>query len=200
MSRAPEAMTQEALRTNMTSHYPIVLEREPNGTVSAYVVGLPRVFAAADSEREAGTAIRKALRAHVTSQIPFGGSGFFCRTSASLSLAASSTFAFLASRVAATSSLLPPLWPWSAAFLTWNAPRGPRCRGWPEANHCNRRQQGRSQRHAAPRNLWAALLRPVRKVFDRLADDLQFSDDGILAHSIGHEDFARMGLHIGGGS
>lgn len=50
----------------MTSHYPIVLEHEPNGTVSAYVVGLPGVFAAADSEREAGTAIRKALRAHVT--------------------------------------------------------------------------------------------------------------------------------------
>jgi len=25
----------------MTSHYPIVLERETNGTVSAYVVGVP---------------------------------------------------------------------------------------------------------------------------------------------------------------
>ena len=31
----------------MTSHYPVVFEHEPNGTVSAYVVGLPGVFAAA---------------------------------------------------------------------------------------------------------------------------------------------------------
>jgi hypothetical protein len=50
----------------MTSHYPMVLKHEPNGTVSAYVVGLPGVFAAADSERKAGVAIRKALRAHLT--------------------------------------------------------------------------------------------------------------------------------------
>ena len=50
----------------MTSHYPIVLEHEPNGTVSAYVVGLPGVFAAADSERAAAAAIRRALRAHLT--------------------------------------------------------------------------------------------------------------------------------------
>jgi predicted RNase H-like HicB family nuclease len=49
----------------MTSHYPVVLEHEENGTVSAYVVGLPGVFAAADSERAAGIAIRSALRAHV---------------------------------------------------------------------------------------------------------------------------------------
>lgn len=49
----------------MTSHYPIVLEHESNGTVSAYVVGLPGVFAAADTERAAGAAIRKALRAHL---------------------------------------------------------------------------------------------------------------------------------------
>ena len=48
-----------------TSHYPIVFEHEPNGTVSAFVVGLPGVFAAADTERAAGTAIRTALRAHV---------------------------------------------------------------------------------------------------------------------------------------
>lgn len=50
----------------MASHYPIVLEHESNGTVSAYVVGLPGVFAAADTERAAGAAIRKALRAHLT--------------------------------------------------------------------------------------------------------------------------------------
>ena len=49
----------------MTSHYPIVLEHESNGTISAYVVGLPGVFAAADTERAAGAAIRKALRAHL---------------------------------------------------------------------------------------------------------------------------------------
>src|SRR5215471_13984382 len=48
----------------MTSHYPIVLERESNGTVSAYVVGVPGVFAAADSEPAAARAIRKALEAH----------------------------------------------------------------------------------------------------------------------------------------
>ena len=50
----------------MTSHYPIVLEHESNGSVSAHVVGLPGVFAAADSERAAGKAIRVALCAHLT--------------------------------------------------------------------------------------------------------------------------------------
>jgi predicted RNase H-like HicB family nuclease len=49
----------------MTNHYPVVLEHEANGTVSAYVVGLPGVFAAADTERAAAAAIRKALRAHL---------------------------------------------------------------------------------------------------------------------------------------
>lgn len=48
----------------MTSHYPIVLEHETNGTVSAYVVGVPGVFAAADSEAAAARAIRSALEAH----------------------------------------------------------------------------------------------------------------------------------------
>jgi predicted RNase H-like HicB family nuclease len=47
------------------SHYPLVLEHEPNGTVSAYVVGLPGVFAAANSERAAAAAIRSALKAHL---------------------------------------------------------------------------------------------------------------------------------------
>ena len=50
----------------MISHYPIVLEHESNGSVSAYVVGLPGVFAAADSERAAAEAIRVALCAHLT--------------------------------------------------------------------------------------------------------------------------------------
>jgi hypothetical protein len=49
----------------MTDHFPIVLEHESNGTVSAYVVGVPGVFAAADSERAAASAIRIALRAHL---------------------------------------------------------------------------------------------------------------------------------------
>jgi len=49
----------------MTKHYPVVLEHEPNGTVSAYVVGLPGVFAAADSEGEAARAIRSALKSHL---------------------------------------------------------------------------------------------------------------------------------------
>ncbi len=49
----------------MTHHYPIVLEHETNGTVSAYVVGVPGVFAAADSEAAAARAIRSALEAHL---------------------------------------------------------------------------------------------------------------------------------------
>lgn len=49
----------------MTTHYPIVLEHESNGTVSAFVVGLPGVFASADSERAAGAAIRRALEVHL---------------------------------------------------------------------------------------------------------------------------------------
>lgn len=49
----------------MTSHYPIVLEHAPNGSVSAYVVGVPGVFAAADTERAAAAAIRQALEAHL---------------------------------------------------------------------------------------------------------------------------------------
>lgn len=50
----------------MTRHYPVVLEHETNGTVSAYVVGVPGVFAAADSEARAARAIRSALQAHLT--------------------------------------------------------------------------------------------------------------------------------------
>lgn len=49
----------------MTTHYPIVLEHEPNGTVSAFVVGVPGVFAAADTERAATAALRRALSAHL---------------------------------------------------------------------------------------------------------------------------------------
>lgn len=49
----------------MTSHHPIVLEHESNGTVSAYVVGVPGVFAAAATEAAAARAIRAALEAHL---------------------------------------------------------------------------------------------------------------------------------------
>ena len=44
----------------MTMHYPIVLESEESGAVSAYVPGLP-VYAAADSHAKAERAIRAVL-------------------------------------------------------------------------------------------------------------------------------------------
>jgi hypothetical protein len=44
----------------MTLHYPIVLEAEASGAVSAYVPGLP-VYAAADSHAKAERAIRSVL-------------------------------------------------------------------------------------------------------------------------------------------
>jgi len=48
----------------MTVHYPIVLETEANGAVSAYVPGLP-VYAAADSHTKAERAIRAVLTAYL---------------------------------------------------------------------------------------------------------------------------------------
>jgi predicted RNase H-like HicB family nuclease len=48
----------------MTLLYPIVLEPEDNGAVSAYVPGLP-VYAAADSHVEAERAIRAVLAAYL---------------------------------------------------------------------------------------------------------------------------------------
>jgi hypothetical protein len=44
----------------MTVHYPIVLETEASGAVSAYVPGLP-VYAAAESQRRAERPIRAVL-------------------------------------------------------------------------------------------------------------------------------------------
>jgi predicted RNase H-like HicB family nuclease len=66
-SAAPHSQGRRHRRqgARMTSHYPIVLEHEANGTVSAYVVGVPGVFAAADTERAAATAIRSALKLHL---------------------------------------------------------------------------------------------------------------------------------------
>ncbi len=48
----------------MTVHYPIVLEKEATGAVSAYVPGLP-VYAAADSHAKAERAIRDILAAYL---------------------------------------------------------------------------------------------------------------------------------------
>jgi hypothetical protein len=49
----------------MTMLYPIVLETEENGAVSAYVPGLP-VYAAADSHAKAERAIRAMLAEYLT--------------------------------------------------------------------------------------------------------------------------------------
>ena len=48
----------------MTVHYPIVLETEASGAVSAYVPGLP-VYAAADSHAKAERALRAVLVAYL---------------------------------------------------------------------------------------------------------------------------------------
>ena len=48
----------------MTMLYPIVLETEENGAVSAYVPGLP-VYAAADSRARAERALREILREYL---------------------------------------------------------------------------------------------------------------------------------------
>ena len=48
----------------MTAHYPIVLEIEASGAVSAYVPGLP-VYAAANSRTKAERAIRAVLAAYL---------------------------------------------------------------------------------------------------------------------------------------
>ena len=49
----------------MTQHYPVVVERESNGTFSAWVAGLPGVYAAADTAAVAKRAIRSALAVHL---------------------------------------------------------------------------------------------------------------------------------------
>jgi predicted RNase H-like HicB family nuclease len=48
----------------MTIHYPIVLETETDGAISAYVPGLP-VYAAADTHAKAEKAIRSVLVAYL---------------------------------------------------------------------------------------------------------------------------------------
>ena len=48
----------------MTTHYPVVFEREASGAISAYVAGLP-VYAAADTHRKVERAIRGVLKAYL---------------------------------------------------------------------------------------------------------------------------------------
>ena len=49
----------------MTQYFPIVVERESNGTYSAWAAGLPSVYAAADTAAAAKRGIRRALAAHL---------------------------------------------------------------------------------------------------------------------------------------
>lgn len=46
-------------------HCPVIVEHESNGTFSAWVAGLPGVYAAADTAAAAKRAIRSALIAHL---------------------------------------------------------------------------------------------------------------------------------------
>jgi predicted RNase H-like HicB family nuclease len=56
----------------VTEHYPVVVERESNGTFSAWVAGLPGVYAAADTPAAAKRAIRSALAAHLDALTALG--------------------------------------------------------------------------------------------------------------------------------
>jgi len=49
----------------MTKYFPVVVEEDSNGTYRAWVPGVPGVYAAADTVREAKQALRGALRAHL---------------------------------------------------------------------------------------------------------------------------------------
>ncbi len=49
----------------MTNYFPVVIEEESNGTFSAWVAGLPGVYAAADTRAKAKSAIRDAAMAHL---------------------------------------------------------------------------------------------------------------------------------------
>ena len=49
----------------MTQYFSIVIEQESNGTFSAWVAGLPGVYAAADTAAAAKRGIRDALPAHL---------------------------------------------------------------------------------------------------------------------------------------
>ena len=57
----------------MTAEYfPVVIERESKGSYSAWVAGLPGVYAAADSAAAAKRGIRQALAAHLDALLKLG--------------------------------------------------------------------------------------------------------------------------------
>lgn len=56
----------------MTQHFTAVIEREENGLFSAYVAGVPGVYAAADTAAQARRAIRSALAAHLDALADLG--------------------------------------------------------------------------------------------------------------------------------
>jgi predicted RNase H-like HicB family nuclease len=49
----------------VSDYFPVVIEREDNGTYSAWVAGVPGVYAAADTMSVAKRSIRNALVAHL---------------------------------------------------------------------------------------------------------------------------------------
>ena len=49
----------------MPEYFPVVIEREENGTFSAYIAGLPGVYASADTAAVAKRSIRTALAGHL---------------------------------------------------------------------------------------------------------------------------------------
>ena len=49
----------------MTTCYPVIIERESNGAFSAWVAGLPGVYAAADTAAAAKRVIRSATISHL---------------------------------------------------------------------------------------------------------------------------------------
>jgi predicted RNase H-like HicB family nuclease len=51
--------------TAAANYFPVVVEQETNGTFSAWIAGLPGVYAAADTMSVAKRAIRTALAAHL---------------------------------------------------------------------------------------------------------------------------------------
>lgn len=50
---------------HVTEYFSVVIKEEPNGTFSAWVTGLPGVYAAADTRAAAKRSIRDALAAHL---------------------------------------------------------------------------------------------------------------------------------------
>ena len=56
------------------NYFPAVIEQESNGTWSAWVPGLPGVYAAANTRARAKSAIRGALASHIEAQQHLGQS------------------------------------------------------------------------------------------------------------------------------